>query len=388
VFNSNAEPNADNIQKVEPKKKRTAPKKRVARSRVTKSRVKKNTMQTSKQPCPELGTGDQTPAKRIRTSKPTEVVNPNLEEPIEDEMSFFNEFIDPAAYLSTWTNPVANEIPHRQVNGPVIFDDYLTSDVGQNDTDWFASTSCQLGALSEWNYASTTLPDRGSIVKQVEEEFDEIDDDEIADLEASFSDIPDQATSSPTASTQAPNYIHIESQIRTKSLQNEQTIHNPMVSISPVRPKSIQFSTQRLYSSQAITQVSPDAKVETCFRIGEAINAGVRALREDTDILIELYARVQSSVRAKGSPQQRFKLIDLQHARPPYLVAFYELWQSDPKGDCESRVFLPYVHEKKLCRCLGRMRRDSDKKLILVILNIWAIDMDNVNYNKRLHRRK
>jgi hypothetical protein len=241
--------------------------------------------------------------------------------------------------------------------------------------------------------------DYNFVKQRIEIEFNDIEENEIARLEALLDSESNQSELTPSHSAHSPiNPDEDDSSSRNKY---DFTLHADIVSHkqqssalsftqlpTSTYTQSQYYRRNPTYSSQNVTQVSPNAKVETCFRIGEAINFGARSLRENQDVLIELYARVQSSLREKMSSKQLFRLMDLQHDRPPYLNAVYELWKTDSKGDQESRVFLPYVVEKKICRCLGRMQRDPKQKLILVLLNVWQINADNLSYEKRLHCRR
>ena len=98
--------------------------------------------------------------------------------------------------------------------------------------------------------------------------------------------------------------------------------------------------------------VSAATVLRTCFRIGEALRAGSRAVHAADDVVIELYARVASSAREGsrapasslsspvGSGRQDFTFVDLFHDRPPYLKGVYDLWKGAELWDAESREFL------------------------------------------------
>jgi hypothetical protein len=128
--------------------------------------------------------------------------------------------------------------------------------------------------------------------------------------------------------------------------------------------------------------LSSSTILRTCFRIGEAINVGSRAIKENKNIVIEIYARVNSSHRDENSLKQHFQLINLYHDRPPYLNATYDLWKDNELWEKDSRTFLEQSNSKKLCRCIGRMKRDDQQKLVLILLNIWEVTSENVEYTR------
>ncbi|KAK7517949.1 uncharacterized protein IWZ02DRAFT_374048 [Phyllosticta citriasiana] len=120
--------------------------------------------------------------------------------------------------------------------------------------------------------------------------------------------------------------------------------------------------------------------LRTCFRIGEALNAGCRAFRRQQTVLIELYARVLSSYREpRPSTKQQFVLMDLFHDRPPFLNATYETWKGVDLHDHDGSMFLAPTHNPRLCRCIGKLRRDN-VTWRLEILNIWSATMEDVDY--------
>ena len=142
-----------------------------------------------------------------------------------------------------------------------------------------------------------------------------------------------------------------------------------------VRPSFPQPTRDR----SPVIGISSGTVLRTCFRIGEAINAGSQAIRENKNVVIELYARVKSSHREIGAIKQYFQLLDLYHDRPPYLDATYHLWPNSELWDRDSQIFLDQK-EWKMCRCLGRMKRDEQLKLIFVVLHIWEATWQNVDF--------
>ncbi|KAL8705467.1 MAG: hypothetical protein Q9201_001398 [Fulgogasparrea decipioides] len=120
--------------------------------------------------------------------------------------------------------------------------------------------------------------------------------------------------------------------------------------------------------------------LRTCFRIGEALNAGSTALRTNTDAIIELYARVLHSERSAGSVKQHFHFMDVfSPDKPPYLKGSYGLWRGNRLWDEDSKVFLGEGGKGKMARVTGRLtREDMGRGVELRILSVWEAAWDDV----------
>lgn len=125
-----------------------------------------------------------------------------------------------------------------------------------------------------------------------------------------------------------------------------------------------------------IIGLSPNTRLRTCFRIGEAINTGRHAVRDGKGVILELYARVLSS--ARDSSKQSFVFCDLYHTNPPYINAVYDaaIWRSNSQFNYDSRRLL---QEMAMCRCIGRMKREG-KEWILVILTVWEASWEDITW--------
>ncbi|KAF2181102.1 hypothetical protein K469DRAFT_713978 [Zopfia rhizophila CBS 207.26] len=121
--------------------------------------------------------------------------------------------------------------------------------------------------------------------------------------------------------------------------------------------------------------LSANTLLRTCFRVGEALNAGCQAARNGKNVMIELYAKVVSSWREPGTVKQHFVFCDLFHSNPPYITGCYELWKGVELWDYDSGRFMQ--REKKMCRCIGKMKREG-KKLQFVVLNIWECNWEDI----------
>jgi hypothetical protein len=170
---------------------------------------------------------------------------------------------------------------------------------------------------------------------------------------------------------------HPEDQVEFTSGMFQKPFKSPIKLTPIVRPPFPQLTRDR----SPVIGISPRAVLRTCFRVGEAFNAGAQAIREHKDMIVELYARVNSSHREIDGIKQHFQLFDLYHDRPPYLNATFDLWRNSELWDRDARVFLD-SEESKMCRCVGRMKRDEQHKMSLVILNIWEATWKNVEFVK------
>lgn len=129
--------------------------------------------------------------------------------------------------------------------------------------------------------------------------------------------------------------------------------------------------------------------LRTCFRIGEALNVGCRAVRtnEPFVLLLELYARVTRSWREGRA--QHFVFCDLYHDRPPHLVGTYELWDQSRLWERDSRAFLGAGDGAKsvMCRAMARMRRDGTGWQ-LEVMGIWEADWDDVDFVAGIYQKE
>lgn len=130
-----------------------------------------------------------------------------------------------------------------------------------------------------------------------------------------------------------------------------------------------------------IIGLSATSVLRTCFRAGEALNVGCQAVREGRTVIIELYATVRSSFREPDSVTQHFVIGDLFHDRPPYINAVYELWKGVDLWDYDSSRFLEQSDARRMCRCIGQMKRE-DRKWKLLILNVWEASWEDIDYVK------
>lgn len=125
-----------------------------------------------------------------------------------------------------------------------------------------------------------------------------------------------------------------------------------------------------------IIGMSSNSLLRTCFRVGEAINQSCQAVKTGGNIMIELYARVLSSER--DELQQRFTFCDLFHAKPPYVQGTYAaaIWKSVDLFEFDSSRLL---QAGRLCRCMGKMKRNGNE-WTMIVLNIWEATWDDVEW--------
>ncbi|KAK5680015.1 hypothetical protein LTS10_007963 [Elasticomyces elasticus] len=120
--------------------------------------------------------------------------------------------------------------------------------------------------------------------------------------------------------------------------------------------------------------------LRVCFRIGEALNAGCLAVRNNKNVLLELYARVTASHREeKPGRHQHLVFHDLYHDKPPYLTGTYDLWDQSRLWELDSRTFLSSSAAGTVCRAIARMKRDGTKWK-LEVLSIWEASWEDVEH--------
>ena len=120
--------------------------------------------------------------------------------------------------------------------------------------------------------------------------------------------------------------------------------------------------------------------LRTCFRVGEALNVGCHAVRNNKNAILELYARVVASHREESpGRKQHFAFRDLYHDKLPYLEGTSELWNQSRLWELDGRSFL--AADKSdcgvMCRVVGRMKRDG-RLWRLEVLSIWQADWADV----------
>lgn len=261
------------------------------------------------------------------------------------------------------------------------FDDFELDDAfstieGNNSTTGARAVLCPPPLTSDdplpWDKAMIETYDDG------------IDDDDLMMLMAddfSISGSARQYNGNPASQQPALEPSHDQVKERKST---ERTPHSQFV--SPTTPHT-QLSLQKINikpivrppfpspvrDRSPVIGLSSDRLLRTCFRIGEAINAGRNAVKNGKNVLIELYARVLSSER--DDKVQHFVLCDLFHSKPPYLKAEYDagIWRSVALHEFDSRVFLE--QEGKMCRCI-LTAKSSGKEWTM--LNIWPAKEDDI----------
>ncbi|OJD36698.1 uncharacterized protein BKCO1_1000053 [Diplodia corticola] len=139
----------------------------------------------------------------------------------------------------------------------------------------------------------------------------------------------------------------------------------------------------RAQERSPILGLSGATSLRVCFRIGEALNVGIQAVRERQSVVIELYARVRWAFREPRSVKQHFIFMDLYHDRPPYLDGTYDGWKGVELYEHDSGRFLERSDRPLTCRCVGKLKRDG-KSWRLVIASIWEASIDDVEHVLRV----
>lgn len=263
-----------------------------------------------------------------------------------------------------------------------------TNRTNNNDTTFFDELICrQTETSTDLFPASTTTTTASDNYEDALEELLRADDAEITGVHP---DDDNNNNNNNHSDTTLENETYIPTSTSTSNTSLKPFARPPFPSPVPDRSPILGLTSTPL--------------LRICFRIGEAINAGATALRTRQHVIIELFARVRSSHRGGGNggngisserhTTQFFVLQDLFHARPPYLRAVYKQFAGVKLWERDSAVFLGDGDgdddgvEKKMCRCLGTLRREEAQeaaegdKYLLVILNIWEATTKDVEYAK------
>lgn len=151
-----------------------------------------------------------------------------------------------------------------------------------------------------------------------------------------------------------------------------------------VRPKF----PDAVKSKPPIAGVSAETKVRTCFRIGEMLNQAKKVCANKEDVIFELYARVVCSSRQELRRVQHFRFMDLYTVRQPHPGGKIEGWKMGSLLDQHSLALVTTegMYPKKICRCLGRLIRDTKTTIgwSLDILTIRESDWDEVELMRQL----
>ncbi|RMX87783.1 hypothetical protein D0869_02106 [Hortaea werneckii] len=125
--------------------------------------------------------------------------------------------------------------------------------------------------------------------------------------------------------------------------------------------------------------------LRTCFRIGEALNVGCQAVRNNRPVLLELYARVvdswqEGAERGKGR-KQNFVIHDLYHGKPPHVDASFVLCGQSKVWDIDTSRFLTKREGGIMCRAIGQMKKEGPGrgKWYINLLSIWEATRDDVH---------
>ncbi|QDS72445.1 hypothetical protein FKW77_009456 [Venturia effusa] len=296
-----------------------------------------------------------------------------------------------------------------------VFDDLDDEDL----LDLDLTTGLRASSPSEYQPVQTLPPLHHRIIDQ--DIIDLVSDDEwniLEDEEIAFMDLTDDTAHSARPASIAE--IHDRSRAKTaqKSLANTT---DDTSKPQPQSPPSHQVQTSPQHSTITAAEatedyinaiihppilrppfpnpirdhspligVTPSLTLKTCFRIGECLNVGCTSARtsntQSSDaILIELYAKVVSSHRDPNGVTQHFLLADLFHEkRGPFLDAACETWRGSELWEYDCARFLCAREasggEKKLCRAVGRMKRECGGKWRFVVLNIWEATWEDVEF--------
>ena len=195
-----------------------------------------------------------------------------------------------------------------------------------------------------------------------------------------------QAQELPKLQWLPPKFHSSKASPRTPPRQAKKSPNQSANRLSPfVRPP---FPKAVLVDSP-ILGLTHETALRTCFRVGEALNAATAATHTDTDVFIELYARVNSSDRdTNGGCKQRFEFWDLFTDKPPHLHGTFNLWKDTAQWDIDSKAFLGTTGRGRMCRAVGKVVRRQDDggkgptKWEMLIFNIFEVGWEDVEVAK------
>ncbi|KAI4267989.1 MAG: hypothetical protein LQ337_008089 [Flavoplaca oasis] len=183
---------------------------------------------------------------------------------------------------------------------------------------------------------------------------------------------PSVVVSTPTSAEECPS--------PPKAIPHKVSFDDDGLAIPFIRPSF----PEPIRDRSRVLGLSSRTVLRTCFRIGEALNAGSTALRTRKDAVVELYARVSSSERPAGSVKQYFQFADIFSSdKPPYLKGTYGLWKGVGIWDLDSKVFLGEKGKGKMARVVGRIgREETTRGLEMTVLSVWEVDWEDVGICK------
>ena len=322
-----------------------------------------------------------------------------------DDNSQTNEVYDPGLQFSEPSSRRSIHTAYRD-GGTISIEGQTTFDV-MSSPFFRSSSSYSLASISQAKGDANTLYLQAS---DVEDENFLSDDDEQDLIKLSVQDCQAQSPISSASDPRQPLSPKLQWNVPTLYEPRRPTAQLPADSPhkqSPIplnqaitksrHPQPIATSSKNVpipfarpafptavRDRSSIVGLSRSTSLRSCFRIGEALNAGCSGARHNIDIVIELYARVTYSERDSDGIKQHFQFADLfTSERPPFLNGLYTVWKGIELWDYDSKAFLGEKGIGKIARTIGRIKRDEkSKSWKLMILSIWKATWDDVEYAK------
>jgi hypothetical protein len=122
------------------------------------------------------------------------------------------------------------------------------------------------------------------------------------------------STTSTVTLASTPTVSKIRSDVSSSNTSTLQTLQTPKRIMRGTFPPALK-------SNSPIPGLTSSVCLRTLFCLGEALNVGCQAARDNQDVLLEFYCRVMSSHREDNT--QHFVLADLTHDNPPFINATY-----------------------------------------------------------------
>ncbi|KAM3415455.1 hypothetical protein BST61_g8976 [Cercospora zeina] len=340
----------------------------------------------------------QEPAERSSTTKPSPVLRSDIDPRVEAK-----EMRNPAPQLKTrmdrpgqqssWKakedalNKMASRRPEELSTiaatnmNDVVAAQQSTSSGVESDTAFEVSTSV---VPSKPLQRSSSTGD-GQLTSD-----DELNDSFATELLPALDDEANRAksrtrTRTPTARSYRQNMREVdEHETYDGALLSdaERLFLEQHISTSPERRAIVRQPFPRaILDRSPIAGASRATVLRTCFRLGEALNVGHQAVRTNSNVMIELYARIASFWNEKSSSRkQHFVFGDLFHGNAPRLEGTFERRGRATMWDKDCNVSLDPDASSTMCRVVGRMKRDAERKWCLEISGIWGASWEDVEW--------
>jgi hypothetical protein len=151
----------------------------------------------------------------------------------------------------------------------------------------------------------------------------------------------------------------------------------------PLKPFVRHLHPPLVPENSPILGLSSQACLKVCFRIGEMFKVAKTLSSRNQDVMIELFARVKSSVREPGTTKQHFVFVDLWQDNSLNPEGVLMDYKPNRLAETENKAFLN-IDKPKMAICLGRLKTDTKNKhgWRFHLINIRETDWEEIRYVK------